>query len=112
MSTYIETKEYAHNDKIYCNCDFVWKDNLKKLGFSWQPAIKKWCIPENKFTENVFRESQKQKCIDTYFVYYQPLTAEQKEILGQISDDSKHEKKKIVPSYLKKRLFITPLKQD
>ena len=53
-----------HNDNIYCRCKYEWKDNLKKLGFKWKAEIKKWYIPIDKFTKELYEKTQVTKFIN------------------------------------------------
>jgi hypothetical protein len=59
MSSYEEAFKSSIDDKIYCHCVFEFKDDLKKLGFVWVPALKKWMISKNKFNEDIYNKSQK-----------------------------------------------------
>ncbi len=58
MNLYDDIKIQSYGGYIYCSCLFTWKNNLKKLGFIWDTDFKLWKISENKFTENIYRESR------------------------------------------------------
>ena len=49
--------EYEGN--IYCNCVYDWKENIKKLGFKWNPKYKKWYIPIGELTPEVYGRTLK-----------------------------------------------------
>jgi hypothetical protein len=57
---------------------YEFKDNIKKLGFKWQPKLKLWYITLNKFTYEVYTETMKPRFINNtssgtkyyYYVYY------------------------------------------
>ena len=53
METYESIKQQAFFGNIYCNCVFKWKNNIKKLGFKWDPKVKHWFIPEKRFTQAI-----------------------------------------------------------
>ncbi len=91
-----------HNDNIYCRCKYEWKDNLKKLGFKWKAEIKKWYIPVDKFTKELYEKTQVTKFINytsprgtwmgtcyKYVFYF--LSQEEKEILDNYKDETQTE---------------------
>lgn len=69
------------NERIYCHCVFEFKNELKKLGFKWDPINKLWYIEKNKFTEDVFNRSMKVRfanrttigLLKYYYVFYKRL---------------------------------------
>ena len=78
MQDYEDIKVGAINQTIYCHCMYEFKDNVKKLGFKWQPKLKLWYITLNKFTYHVYTETMKPRYINNtssgvkyyYYVHY------------------------------------------
>jgi hypothetical protein len=82
--SYSGVLNYEINNKIYCYCLFEFKDEIKKMGFKWDPSIKLWFINKESLTVDIFNKSRKIKNIDYsysdyrkeplktvhYFVYY------------------------------------------
>ena len=66
-------------DKIYCHCDFEFKDEIKKHGFKWCPKYKLWCVNKESLTFNIYKLTQKVRftdfttigAVNYYYVYYQ-----------------------------------------
>ena len=66
------------NGGYYCYCVYEWKDNLKKLGFKWDPPVRRWYIPKQKFHKELYYATQEIRYVSHttggtmyyYFVYY------------------------------------------
>ena len=50
---------YKNIGKIYCQCPFKNKDDIKKLGFKWDADKKKWYITKSDLTGEVLHEASK-----------------------------------------------------
>lgn len=51
--------QHKNVSKIYCNCPFKNKDDIKKLGFKWDADNKKWYIVNSDLTSEVLFEASK-----------------------------------------------------
>lgn len=73
-----QIKNEEIDGNIYCYCLYEFKDELKKLGFKWDPYYRLWCIPKKSLTDEKFKKSKKVKyanrttigILNYYYVYY------------------------------------------
>lgn len=86
--TFEDVNKNAFKNFIYCHCVFEWKDNLKQLGFKWDPDLKLWRIAKHLFTQDIYNKSRAIRFEKPekkyYFVHYYSVSGikkKQKEIL-------------------------------
>lgn len=58
-SNYELFKRKNTKSKIYCECPYKCKDEIKSLGFLWDAVNKKWFIHKSDLTSEVFHEASK-----------------------------------------------------
>ncbi len=75
VADYETIKADAFNGVVYCHCLYLWKDNLKKLGFKWQPKLKLWYIKAENFSFEMYKETMTPRFVNhttsgTMYYYY------------------------------------------
>lgn len=65
MSLIIEMKEWikshSYKRRIYCKCDYDYKETIKKYGFKYDGIFKKWFV-SNKMTVREYLIMRDLKC--------------------------------------------------
>ena len=77
--TYENVMNQSYNNRIYCSCVFEFKDEIKKLGFKWDPNKKLWWIEAEKLSPDILNKTLKVRFSNStsigilkyYFVNYQ-----------------------------------------
>jgi hypothetical protein len=61
-------------DRVYCHCVYEWKDDLKALGFLWDPLYKLWYIQKSTFTDAIYRKTKTPRYVgktkNYFYVHY------------------------------------------
>ncbi len=61
-------------DRIYCHCVYEWKDNLKELGFKWDPDYKLWYISKDVCTDEIYQKTKTPRFVgkvkNYFYVHY------------------------------------------